>query len=156
SGGDNPLMQRKNANDSNGNCSGTQKGVDLNRNVSFHWSSPPPPAGASDNPCAETYQGPTAMSEPENSAYEELIDRIYPKQRPPDDNTPAPKDARGTLLTLHSYGNDMIYIWGWTNDEAPNTPEYKEVGALMAKTNGYVVSNNAGTVGYLTTGTHDD
>ncbi|XP_050664226.1 zinc carboxypeptidase-like [Leptidea sinapis] len=39
-------------------------GIDLNRNFNFHWMS----TGASDNPCTNTYAGPSAFSEPEARA----------------------------------------------------------------------------------------
>src|SRR5205085_6095010 len=72
SGGNSPKYQRKNANFTNGSsCSGNasnQIGVDLNRNTSTHYGK----AGTTTQPCGETYRGPKADSEVENSALEAL------------------------------------------------------------------------------------
>ncbi|NIV31745.1 MAG: peptidase M14, partial [Anaerolineae bacterium] len=50
---------RKNTDDDDGCAIFPYYGTDLNRNSSFHWG------GASTSPCYETYQGPSAASEPE-------------------------------------------------------------------------------------------
>jgi hypothetical protein len=150
SGGDQPKLQRKNADTSNGNCSGTHIGVDLNRNSSFHWG------GAFTDPCADNYRGPSSISEPETAAHEQFFSAIYPRQRPADDTTPAPDDATGVMITLHSYGDDIVVPWGWTNDPSPNDQQLMDLGRRMAKSNNYAVGNNADTVGYLTAGATDD
>jgi carboxypeptidase T len=149
-GGNNPRLQRKNADTANGSCSGTNIGIDLNRNSSFKWG------GDSNSPCAETYQGPRAKSEPETLALEKLFDSIYPDQRGPSDTAAAPVTARGTMITLHSYGNDIIVPWGWTTAAAPNDAQLRALGKKMAAYNGYLVGTNGDTVGYGTTGTTDD
>ncbi|MFD8491754.1 M14 family zinc carboxypeptidase [Amycolatopsis sp. NPDC059657] len=149
SGGNSPKLQRKNANNSRG-CSGTSIGVDLNRNSSFKWG------GDSNSPCAETYQGTGAASEPETKALENLFRAIYPAQRGPGNNDPAPVTARGTMITLHSYGNDIIIPWGFTQATSPNDAQYRKLGAKMAASNGYLVGTNEETVGYDTSGTTDD
>ena len=148
-GGSSPRLQRKNANNSRG-CSGTQIGVDLNRNSSFKWG------GDSNSPCTETYQGTAAKSEPETQALESLFSSIYPDQRGSADTDPAPITARGTMITLHSYGNDIIVPWGWSPQKSPNDAQMRAFGKKMAAYNGYLVGTNAETVGYDTTGTTDD
>lgn len=150
SGGDRPKLQRKNADTSHGYCMDTSIGVDLNRNSSFHWG------GDSADPCAETYQGSSAASEPETEAHERFFSAIYPRQRPADDTTPVPDTARGVMITLHSFGNDIIVPWGWTSTPSPNDQQLTALGKKMAESNHYTVDNNLGTVGYLTTGTTDD
>jgi len=149
SGGNSPKLQRKNANNSRG-CSGTNIGVDLNRNSTFKWG------GDSNSACAETYQGPSAGSEPEVKALEGLFNKIYPDQRSTGNNDPAPTTAKGTMITLHSYGNDIIIPWGFTQATSPNDAQYRKLGAKMAASNGYLVGTNEETVGYDTTGTTDD
>ncbi|SHE54397.1 M14 family zinc carboxypeptidase [Streptoalloteichus hindustanus] len=150
SGGNRPKAQRKNANTSNGACTGTGVGVDLNRNSSFHWG------GDSTRPCSETYQGPRAASEPETRALEQWFRALFPVQRGPGDDDPAPSTATGVMITLHSYGDYVITPWGWTEDPAPNDAELRALGHRMAESNGYVVGTNGDTVGYSTSGTTDD
>ncbi|XP_072929534.1 uncharacterized protein [Epargyreus clarus] len=65
----NNRMWRKNRNPANfASCSGwnldddMSNGIDLNRNFGFLWMT----VGASSEPCAETYAGPVAFSEPES------------------------------------------------------------------------------------------
>jgi carboxypeptidase T len=150
SGGDQPVLQRKNADDSRGDCTGTDVGVDLNRNSTFKWG------GDSPVPCEETYQGPRAGSEPETRALERFFRGIYPDQRGPGDTDAVPPTARGTMITLHSAGNDIIVPWGWSDAVAPNDARMRELGREMAAGNGYAVGANSDTVGYTTPGTTDD
>lgn len=75
---------------------GTCYGADPNRNFGFHWNE----EGASSNPCADTYAGPTAFSEPETIVVRDLMHSLA---------------DRGVMyLTIHSYGNYLLYPWGWT------------------------------------------
>lgn len=150
SGGDSPLLHRKSANDSEGGCSETGIGIDLNRNHSFKWGD------ASDDPCSETYQGESAGSEPETVALEGLFDDIHPEQRGDGDDDPAPDDARDVMISLHSYGDYIIHPWGWTFDSAPNVDQLASLGEDMAEHNGYVVGTAGDTVGYLASGATDD
>ncbi|QSB06841.1 M14 family zinc carboxypeptidase [Natronoglycomyces albus] len=150
SGGNQPLLQRKNANTSYGNCTGTRIGVDLNRNHNFKWG------GAGTNPCGETYQGPSAGSEPETQALESLFASIHPAQKGPGDNDPAPADARDVMISIHSFGEYIIHPWAWTTASAPNRTELRNLGLQMAQSNGYLVGTAAETVGYLAPGGTDD
>ncbi|GAA3432523.1 M14 family zinc carboxypeptidase [Kutzneria kofuensis] len=149
SGGNSPKMQRKNVDNARG-CSGVNIGIDLNRNSTFKWG------GDSNDPCAETYQGTARGSEPEVTGLEKFFRSIYPVQRGTGDNDPAPVTARGTMITLHSFGNDIIVPWGWTEKKSPNDAQLRALGQKMAASNGYVVDTNGGTVGYSTPGTTDD
>ncbi|WP_410592940.1 M14 family zinc carboxypeptidase [Amycolatopsis sp. lyj-23] len=150
SGGNSPKLQRKNADNSRGGCTGTGIGVDLNRNSTFKWG------GDSNSACAETYQGVSAGSEPEVQALEKLARAIFPDQRGTGNDDPAPATAQGTMITLHSYGNDIIIPWGFTQATSPNDAQYRKLGAKYAASNGYLVGTNEETVGYDTTGTTDD
>ncbi|MFC3494680.1 M14 family zinc carboxypeptidase [Glycomyces rhizosphaerae] len=149
SGGDDPILQRKNANDTNGNC-GDSLGIDLNRNSTFEWGND------STNPCSETFQGPSAGSEPETQAVEDWLRAMHPDQRGENATDPAPDDARDVFITLHSYGEYIIVPWGYTNDVAPNDDGLRALGAAMSQSNGYFVGTNDDTVGYSTSGTTDD
>jgi murein tripeptide amidase MpaA len=149
SGGDSPVLQRKNANNSIGNCGGNF-GVDLNRNSTFAWGND------STNPCSQTYQGVAAGSEPEVVAVEGLLRSIHPDQRGEHPDDPAPDDARDVFITLHSYGDFIIVPWGHTSAKAPNDTQLRALGAAMAESNGYRVGTGSETVGYGVSGTTDD
>ncbi|HQP62400.1 MAG TPA: M14 family zinc carboxypeptidase, partial [Anaerolineaceae bacterium] len=73
---------RKNTDNDDG-CASTY-GTDLNRNHSFHWG------GASTNPCGETYQGPSAGSEPETQVIQNYVLGVLADRRGPGDTDPAP------------------------------------------------------------------
>jgi carboxypeptidase T len=149
SGGDDPILQRKNANDTAGSC-GDAIGVDLNRNSSFEWGDD------STNPCSETYQGASAASEPETEAVEDWLRALHPDQRGENPTDAAPADARDVFITLHSYGEYIIVPWGYTSDVAPNDAGLRALGKAMSASNGYFVGTNDDTVGYSTSGTTDD
>ncbi|MGH8878897.1 MAG: M14 family zinc carboxypeptidase [Stackebrandtia sp.] len=149
SGGDEPLLHRKNVNDSDGDC-GADMGIDLNRNSSFEWGD------SGTDPCDETYQGASAGSEPEVQALEGWFRDIHPDQRGDGADDPAAADAHDVMITLHSYGNYIIVPWGYTEDQSPNDEQLRALGAKMAESNGYFVGTNGDTVGYSTSGTTDD
>ncbi|MFC4333790.1 M14 family zinc carboxypeptidase [Salininema proteolyticum] len=148
-GGNNPVLHRKNANDSTG-CSGTGVGVDLNRNHSYKWGD------ASSNPCAETYRGSSPASEPEIQALQDFFGKIHPDQRGPGDNDPAPDDTRDVMISLHAYGNYLIVPWGYSTARPPNDSDLRSLANAQAQHNGYQVGNPAETVGYTASGTTDD
>lgn len=86
-------MWRKTRRPVSGSCYGT----DANRNFDFHWGE----VGASSYSCADTYKGTTAFSEPETQVVRDLLLALT---------------GRGKFyLTLHSYGNYLLYPWGWTS-----------------------------------------
>ncbi|OGO70164.1 MAG: hypothetical protein A2Z49_00205 [Chloroflexi bacterium RBG_19FT_COMBO_56_12] len=131
----------------------SQRGVDLNRNSSFKWGG----VGASSNSCAETYRGPSAASEPETQAIQNYVASIFPDQRGPGDSDPAPDDATGVFLTLHSYWPLVLFPWGWTSGPAPNNAQLETLGRKFGYFNHYTVcqSGEPGCI-YQTSGTTDD
>ena len=144
------LMKRKNTNNLTGGCTGTTTGIDLNRNYSFWWGTVNLP---SDPPCGETWPGLTAASEPEIQGSQALITSLFPDQRLPDRSSPAPLDATGVFLDMHSYGNLVLYPWGEDATPPPN-PQFAEIARKMASYNGYnpIQSINL----YATSGTAHD
>ena len=125
-------------------------GVDLNRNSSFKWNQ----GGSSDNACFETYHGPSPASEPEVQAIEDYARNIFPDQRGPDDDDPAPQDAEGVFITLHSYSELVLYPWGWTDtQDAPNKTELATLGRKFGFYNHYEVCSDCL---YNASGTTDD
>src|SRR5205085_8042410 len=149
--------QRKNTNTTyGGGCSNpptvsNQYGVDLNRNADFKWGTINPP---SEPRCGQTYPGPTAASEPEITALENLVRSLFPDQRGPLDTDPAPITATGMFLTLHSYSNLVLWPWGWTSQTSPNNTSFTYMGTKFASYNGFTPEQSVGL--YPTSGTTDD
>jgi len=142
---------RKNTDDDDGCTMFPYYGTDLNRNSSFHWG------GASTNPCYETYQGPSAASEPETQAIQNYVADVFPDQRGPGDDDPAPDDAMGVLVTLHSFSELVLFPYGFRPTPCPNHAQLETLGRKFGYFNGYGVCQ-AGEPGclYPTTGTTDD
>jgi hypothetical protein len=125
---------RKNRRD-NGN--GTF-GVDLNRNYSFQWGYDN--IGSSPTTSQPTYRGPSAFSEPETRALRDFC---------------AEREFT-CWLSYHSYGELLLYPWGYVPEFTPDQKVFALLGAELAAGTGYAVGNPAlGTI-YLTNGDSDD
>ncbi|XP_064539892.1 carboxypeptidase B1-like [Drosophila montana] len=99
-------------------------GADPNRNFDFHWNE----EGASSNPCSDTFAGPTAFSEPETIVVRDLMHSLA---------------NRGIMyLTIHSYGNYLLYPWGWTSDLPATWQDLDDV----ARAGGDAIEKATGTV----------
>jgi hypothetical protein len=131
-----------------GSCGASDYGVDLNRNYTFKWG------GAGTNPCSETYQGPSPASESETQAVQTFVRSVFPDQRGPGDGDPAPDDATGVLITLHSYSNLVLWPWGHTYSSAPNGSQLAALGRKLATFNNYTPQQASQL--YPTTGSTDD
>lgn len=150
------VYQRKSAHDY-GNC-GSSGGVDLNRNFPFMWGRND---GSSGYPCAETYRGPSAASEPEVQAIVNYAKTIFPinqrKSNPESQLGVAyPDSAIGVFIDFHSYGETMIWPWGFQNVLSPNEVGF---GALVNKYksfNGYAYSGPNNGFSYPASGASDD
>lgn len=127
------LLKRKNTNNLTGGCTGTSTGIDLNRNYSFWWGTVNMPT---DPPCGETWPGLSAASEPEIAFEQALVASLFPDQRPNDRTTPAPLDATGVFLDMHSTGNLVLYPWGEDELPPPNM-QLQTIARKMAAYNGY-------------------
>jgi len=104
-------MWRKNRNNNGGSrC----KGVDLNRNWNIKWG-----VGASKNPCSETFMGKQAFSEPETQGLSNIMRAV------------APIDL---FITFHSYGQAILYPWGWTRKPPPNAKNLNRLAHKFADT----------------------
>lgn len=151
-----PFFQRKNGNASNG-CtvwppnSFSQYGIDMNRNHTFEWNT----GGSSNAPCDQTYRGPSAGSEVETSSLETLIKSLIPDQRGPNPTDLAPYNATGIMITLHSYGNLVLWPWGNRSTAAPNAAGLKGIGDKFATYNGYQACQS-GPCLYTVSGSSDD
>lgn len=82
------------------------RGADLNRNFDFQWGCC---GGSSSWERSSTYRGPSPASEPEIQALQASIATIFPDQRPDELVTPAPEDATGVAIDVHSYGRLLPY-----------------------------------------------
>ncbi len=117
-----------------GICAASNIGVDLNRNYSFHWGLG---AGSTSFPCDQIYHGPSPASEPETQAVETYLRSIFPDRRGPANNDPAPADASGLMVTLHSFGNLVLWPWGSTGMPTPNGAALTALGVKMAAINNF-------------------
>ena len=142
---------RKNVDSDDGCTDPSSWGTDLNRNYSFKWGCC---GGSSGYACDETYRGPAAASEPETQAIQNYVLGIFPDQRGPGDNDPAPADATGLFLTLHSAASLVLWPWGWTGTDAPNGAALQTIGSKLAWYNGYTPQQSNDL--YTTDGTTDD
>jgi len=144
------LSWRKNTN--NDYCSNTSsRGADLNRNFDFQWGCC---GGSSSFACSTTYRGPFAASEPEIQVLQAYVASVFPDQRPDDLVTPAPTDATGVAMDIHSYGQLLLWPWGFDYDPAPNSTQLQTLGRKLAYFNGH--DPGQGTDLYVTDGSSKD
>ncbi|XP_063365813.1 carboxypeptidase B-like [Cydia amplana] len=93
-------------------------GVDLNRNFSYGWGEAGED-GSSEDPGSIFYRGPKPFSEPETAAVQRAV---------LESNT----DFEA-FLSLHSYGEVIIFPWGYTSEPCPSYVELLEGGTVMAR-----------------------
>ncbi|WP_330272721.1 M14 family zinc carboxypeptidase [Lentzea sp. NBC_00516] len=147
-GGDSPVLQRKNA---NGTCTSGSRGVDLNRNAGSHWGE----VGSSTNKCSETYRGTRADSEVEVQALESLWRKLYRDTRAPGDTAAASADTTGAVISMHSYGNYVLFPWGWSTQKTGNDAALRKIANDMAALSGFT-AGQPGEVLYNASGATDD
>lgn len=133
-------MWRKNKRDNNKNnvFERWYDGVDLNRNHGYKWGYDD--FGSSPYPGAEDYRGKYAFSEPESQAIRDLAlghDFVF-------------------SISYHSYGELVIYPWGYVNEDTFDDRLFTDVAARMACFNGYMYGNPKDNVIYNTNGGSDD
>ncbi|CAH2042300.1 unnamed protein product, partial [Iphiclides podalirius] len=86
-------------------------GVDGNRNYGFYWAV----SGVSKNPCdTETYAGHKPFSEPETQMVRDVM--------------LANADRLKLYVSLHAYGQYLVYPWGYTADYLPQ--QWKKLDEL--------------------------
>ena len=140
------IWWRKNTNQTCDNI--YDRGVDLNRNFEFQWGLD----GASIFGCENTYRGTVAASEPETQAIQNYVRLLFRDQ--PGLTERAPITTMGVFIDLHSYGNLVLWPWGYTNDPAPDDLELSRLGQKFAYFNHYEPEQAIGL--YPTSGTTDD
>lgn len=143
-------LWRKNTN--NDYCSDTEnRGADLNRNFQFQWGCC---GGSSSYQCDPTFRGPNPSSEPETQAIQNYVRSVYPDQREDSLSSPAPEDASGIFIDLHSYGQLVLWPWGFTSNQTPNHAGLRTLGRKLAYFNDY--SPQQSIYLYPTDGATDD
>ncbi len=145
------LSWRKNTNQNYCGATSTSRGADLNRNFQFQWGCC---GGSSSSQCSETYRGPSPASEPETQAVQNYMRAIFPDQRADPLTSPAPADATGLYLDVHSYSQLVLWPWGFTSTVAPNGTALQTLGRKFAYFNNYTPEQSIGL--YPTDGTTDD
>ncbi|MBA3250170.1 MAG: hypothetical protein H0T66_07675 [Geodermatophilaceae bacterium] len=145
--------QRKNEHQRTSNCSGgsfSQIGVDLNRNFDSNFGGP----GTSTNQCNLTYRGPSAASEPETAAVQDLLRDLFRDQRGPNPSDPAPRNTRGAMISMHSYSNLVLFPYG-DQRHTPNDAGLRSMGFRMSNYNGYE-TGEPDEILYQVSGSTDD
>ena len=128
-------LWRKNRRD---NGDGTM-GVDLNRNYGFQFAYDN--IGSSPYTSSDTYRGTTGFSEPETRAMRWFSQHHRFK----------------LTLNYHTYGNDIIYPWGYIGSLlTPDSLQYQGIAAYLTKFTPYRYGTGDQTVGYVTNGDSDD
>ncbi len=150
---ENGIYWRKNTDNDDGCSIASLWGTDLNRNSSYKWGG----VGASTDACSETFRGISAASEPETQAIQNYAAALFPDMRGPGDSDPAPDSTAGIFITLHSYGELVLYPWGWTANPSPNDRGYETLGRKFGYFTGYEVCRSGGDgCLYQTSGSNDD
>lgn len=144
------LNWRKNTD--NDFCSNsTNRGIDLNRNFEFMWGCC---GGSSSSECSSVFRGPSSESEPETQAIIGYVRTIFPDQRGPGLQDPAPADATGVFLDIHSFSQLVLWPYGFNQTQAPNGVGLQTLGRKLAFFNNY--GPEKASVSFNTDGTTDD
>ncbi len=125
---------RKNTNQSYCGATSSDRGADLNRNFDFEWGCC---GGSSSNPCYDTYRGPSAASEPETQAFQAWVAANFPDWRPDNLTSPAPDNATGIFIDVHSYGGDVLTAFGFQDPPPPNDAQFLRLGRKFSYFTGY-------------------
>jgi hypothetical protein len=145
------LLWRKNTNQNYCSPTPSNRGADLNRNFQFQWGCC---SGSSGTECATTYRGPSPASEPEVQAVQNYVMGHFPDLRDTPLGASAPLTTTGIFLDIHSYGELVLWPWGFTNTPTSNDTEMVTLGRKFAYFNGYYPEQAIGL--YPTDGTTDD
>ncbi|XP_071440264.1 carboxypeptidase B-like [Hetaerina americana] len=133
-------LWRKNRRDAH---HGPYAGTDLNRNFGYRWGG----ADASRDPCRENYAGRNAFSEPETAAISNFVK--------------SKGQSVKAFLSFHSYGQYILYPWGYDRKVPPDYHDLNRVGKNMAEAiksirgAKYTVGSSATTL-YPASGGSDD
>ncbi len=113
-------------------------GVDLNRNYGYQWGIDD--NGSSPNPNSNVYRGTGPFSEPENQAVRDFCNAHQFK----------------ITLNYHSYGNLLIYPWGYSDQITDEHDTFSAFATAMTRENDFFAGTGTQTVGYSVNGNSDD
>lgn len=113
-------------------------GVDLNRNYGFEWAHDD--QGSSSSPSSQVYRGQSGFSEPETQAIRDFCNAHQFK----------------ICMNYHSYGNLLIYPWGYSDEPTEEAESFNGFAQLMTAENNYFAGTGTETVGYVVNGNSDD
>lgn len=114
-------------------------GVDINRNYGYFWAFDT--IGSSPTMSSDRYCGPSAFSEPETQTMRNFCNSRQFK----------------TALNYHSFGNLLIYPWGWLPSYyTPDSTQYELFAQILTDENFYTSGTGNETVNYVTNGSADD
>lgn len=125
---------RKNTNENYCGATSSNRGADLNRNSSGMFFGG---ASTSSDECSDIFPGDAPASEPETQAIEAYLAQHFTDQRGSMLGLPAPQDAEGLFISLHSYSELVLYPWEGTSDNSPNHDGLKAVAQRMGFINDY-------------------
>ncbi len=132
------LRKNMRDNDNDGVFDPKNDGVDLNRNYGYEWGYDD--EGSSSNPQSSTYRGPAPSSEPETKAMQYFCDTHHFK----------------IALNYHSYGNLLIYPWGYQDINTSDSTIFDHYAELLTQQNKFIYGRGLATVGYISNGDSDD
>ena len=158
-GYDSPGYHRKNMNttaEPPGGCQGqyisSHPGIDINRNFDSYYGG----ASTSKDPCSEVYIGTKAGSEPETTALGDFFKQIFKDQRGSKPNDAAPATTTGSVISLHTYANLVVFPWEYNAGvHSPNDAGLRSEGFRLSHYNGYE-TGQTGEVLYNASGTSND
>ena len=112
-------------------------GVDLNRNFGYNWGYDS--IGSSAHTSSNVYRGESAFSEPETQAIRDFVKT---------------KNFH-VAMNYHSYGNLMIFAWGYTQEACEDSAYHTDLGIHMTEFNWYEVGQGSRVL-YFTNGDIND
>lgn len=132
-------LWRKTRNPINKSC----VGVDGNRNYDVHWLE----GDRESYPCSEVYRGPKAFSEQETRIVRDVMLRL--------------KGRCKMYISIHTYGNSILYPYGYSTKQHPNVKSLRRVAlagieAVKAETGAKFIADQSGSSLYIAAGGSDD
>ncbi|MBN8706209.1 MAG: T9SS type A sorting domain-containing protein [Bacteroidetes bacterium] len=114
-------------------------GVDLNRNYGFGWGHDD--EGSSPDPSTNVYRGAEPFSEKETQVMRDFCNSRQFK----------------VALNYHSYGNLLMYPWGYLNSTlTPDSVQFTQMATEMTRLNQFTIGTGDQALGYKTNGDADD
>lgn len=113
-------------------------GIDLNRNYGYEWGHNN--SGSSDDPTSDIYRGTNAFSEPETQAVKWFCEN----------------HEIVSALNYHSFGDYLIYPWGYMADPTSEDKVYKSLARSLTFEKRILYGTSRETVLYNTNGDSDD